>query len=304
MRAPRALALLPLLALVATGCPAQSSGPPPNETALHPGARVTPVRLADSDALTGTSGLDLRGPGEVWMAPERTGHLVALTLKGASLTQVRDRRIDGIPEGADVEALAFVPGTEGRVLLGTEAKGARAQDPILVATLEEERVHVTGALVFDYAPFGVVAEDNQGIEGLCAGEGFAVAASEAIVETSGRRFACVGRFDLPDGAMNPYRVRLASRRGKLSALTCRARDEGIEVFAIERHFGTMRLVRFLLGPEPDVSAELVKDLAPALGPEPPNVEGLAWLDDARLLLVTDNHYRVKTGPTRAFIVEL
>ena len=300
VRAPRALVLIPFLA----GCPSQSSVPPANETALRPGARVTPVRLGDSEALIGTSGLDVRGGSEVWLAPERTGHLVTLALEGAALMQTRRRPIDGIPKGADVEALALVPGAETRVLLGTEAKGSRAQDPILVATVEEERVHVTGALVFDYAPFGVVAANNQGIEGLCAGEGFAVAASEAIVEAAGRRFACVGRFDLPNGMMRPYRVGLASQRGKLSALTCRAHEDGVEVHAIERHFGTMRLVRFVLGTEPEVSAALVTDLAPALGPEPPNVEGLAWLDDTRLLLVSDNHYRVKTGPTLAFIVEL
>lgn len=296
----------PSLALaLALGCTARpeaprSAGPEVGGVEV----RIEALRLPDDDALTGSSGVARRSLGVVWMAPERTGALVELNLRGNTLTPKRRWPIEGLPEGTDVEALAFVPGSPRSVLLGTEARGSRSQDPILVADIDARGVEVRGALVFDYAPFGVVARNNQGIEGLCAVDGFAIAASEAVLEEGDRRFACVGRFTLPEGAMKPYRVGLASARGKISALTCRRDEARVVVHAIERHFGTMRLVRFTLGEESEVSAELVSDLAPALGPEPPNIEGLTWIDAERLLLVSDNHYRVKTGPTRAFIVDL
>lgn len=307
-RAHRTASLALLLAL-ACRSPAPKSAP---EVPEAPNPVVRAIPWADDDRLLGTSGIALHPDGTVWVVPERTGTLVAQTLGPDGLGPPQVLQLRGIADGTDVEALAFVPGRPDLVLLGTEARGARREDPVLVARLGLDRAEVIGALVFDYGPFGIEASDNQGIEGLCAVEGFAVAASEAVHVANGQRFATVGRFTLTSsatevGTMQPFRVALHSEKGKLSGLTCRDRAGRIEVSAIERHFGTMRLVRFTLprtGEQlMEVETTLVADLAPALGPKPPNVEGLTWVGEASLLLVTDNHYGRKTGPVLAFSVE-
>jgi hypothetical protein len=263
--------------------------------------------LRDAPALIGLSGLAMRAPGEVWVAPERSGALVALGWTDEGFGSAREVPLEGVPSGVDVEAIAFVDGSHA--LLGTEARGPRTEDPVYGVELRDEAAVVTGALVFDYGAFGVEAEDNRGLEGACAVPGAAVVASEAVVTSTAGRHALVGVFPLDGGEtaprLVPHRIGLRSRQGKLSALACRATEEGIEVHAIERHYGTMRLVRFVLGPRPStVEAKLVTDLAPALGQEAPNLEGLGWVGPAALAAVSDNHYGEKTGPPRAFRIDL
>lgn len=223
----------------------------------------------------------------------------------------------GVPEGTDVEGVALADADH--LYLATEARGSRDGDPIYVARLESERVVVEDQLMFTYAPFGQNGGDNEGLEGVCSGSGWLVAASEAVAAEDEERWALVGVWDGP--RMKPIRVQLTSQKGKLSGLACRATAEQIEVHAIERHFGTMRVVRFVLPrtvPQPvesmdskgdhanplDVRAEVVKDLASDLGPKPPNLEALTWVGPTTLLALSDNHYGERTGPTRAYRIDI
>lgn len=296
------------LAIFATGC-TRSVAVSRSQTPLDPWVRVETLFLADSPALIGVSGATTRADGTIWLAPERTGQLVVFP-GGARLLEGPPRLISvvGIPQGADVEAIAFWRTHE--LLVGTEAKGRRREDAILRLKLNDGRAEVWGALVFDYGPFGIEAKGNQGIDGLCAGPDYAVAASEVVMTSEGQRFALVALFKLPDGSSSSHQVELRSKKGKLSALACRrgvAHLDAIEVFAIERHFGVMRLVRFTL-PRAEskgaIASHLVTDLAPHLGPEPPNIEGLTWLSEDVLIAVNDNHYGKKTGPALAFRIQL
>ena len=298
---------------------------------------VTPIALKDAASLLGVSGLDLQGT-DAWLAPERTGALVRLRLGRERLSEARIFAVKGAPPGLDIEALAFLPQRPGHVALGTEARGDRNTDAILIAVVDPGagRVHVVDRLAFSYRSFGIRAADNRGIEGLCAVDDILVAASEMVVRRAGQRWACVTRFTLePDGKLRDRRalwVRLSSREGKLSALACRRRAGSLEAYAVERHFGVTRLVRFVV-PEGsaddrttplEVTADVVIDLAPHLGPKAPNLEGLAWICpcatnpraqptggftpppsvEDRLLAVSDNDYGSKTGPVRAFTIAL
>lgn len=238
------------------------------------------------------------------LAPERGQGLIEVSVSPFSL---RPLPLEGQPDDLDLEALAIA---RGRLFIGTEAQtDARTSDRVLTATRSNGAYALTGQISFRYEPFELQAKRNKGVEALCSAGGVLVAASEMVRVQDGRRFAAAGWWHLDAlDEFHPFLVELGSKTGKLSGMSCIGHGETVEVQAIERHFGVMRMVRFtvpILESEllPTVPAKLVLDLVPYVGTATPNLESIVpW--DGGWLLVSDNHYRTKTGPTRAFWVKL
>src|SRR5690606_24762195 len=107
-----------------------------------------------------------------------------------------------------------------------------------------------------------------------------------------------------------HRLALTSETGKISALDCRRSGDGIEVWAVERHFETSRVVRFVLpleAPAGDraelVTPAVVLDLAAHTDGGRRNFEGLVRAP-GRVRLVVDNAWVTITGPNEIVSVPL
>ncbi|MBX3269318.1 MAG: esterase-like activity of phytase family protein [Sandaracinaceae bacterium] len=248
-------------------------------------------RQTIASAVDGLSGLAIDGRGVPIAVAERGTALVALEASPRTIA------LEGVPSGLDTESIAWLGGA--RFALGTESMDTRRDgDPIFVVEVEGARARVVDRIELPYAVLGVTAEENRGIEGLCfvPGPDVLVAAMENVVVERGARHAPLG-VRRGGGAWARALVALSSETGKLSALSCRANDAAIEVFAIERHYGVMRVLSFELPSTPDarVTPRVALDLAGLLDGDP-NLEGLA-LEGETLLLVTDNHHGRRTGPS-------
>ncbi|MGM0576216.1 MAG: esterase-like activity of phytase family protein [Myxococcota bacterium] len=292
---------------------APSRTPPPERLAegTAPGYHMRRIVL-DAPSVRGLSGLTRDDRGEIWGVTERQRMLVRIHLDDADGLHLEGEPVAlvGIPDGADAESLAWLG--EGRFALGTETTRPRAHDEILVVQRGADggTARVERRMDLSYEPWLLRPGDNQGIEALCDDEGALVAASEVSGSHRGRRFAPVARLDRRTGEWARYRVRLTSRTGKLAAVACRRGEGGVlEAVAIERHFGVVRLLRFELppadeaaGPAPvDVESRMDVDLMPFLG-RSINLEGLVWLDDGRLWLLSDNDSGGVHGDTEALVL--
>lgn len=286
----RTLAFIAASTLVACGSGAPT-GPRPSRIERAP---IAGLRI------DGLSGLALDGDGVPIAVPERGAALVELGPRGA-----RAIPLDGVPGGVETESIAWLGGE--RFALGTESMDVeRTADAILIVERGPARARVVEHVTLPYSILGVRAEENHGIEGLCfapgEGGGTLIAAMENVVSRGGARWAPLGVRE-GDGAFRRVLARLGSETGKLSALDCRRRGDAIEVLAIERHFGVMRIVRFDLPPSADrVTPRVVYDLAGRLEGDP-NLEGIARAGDELLLLV-DNHYGTRQGPNELVRVPL
>jgi hypothetical protein len=288
----------------ARGTPGESSGAPtvPAELAV--------VALADVAGLSGAA-TDARGV--LWMVPERRHVLIE---QGDA---PRVWPLAGVPdEGLDLESLAWLGMHEGRerFAVGTEGVCERNTHAVLVVERQGEGFGVieTVRLPLDLWP-ETVCEDGHGLEGLCAalgpqGEVHLVAAIEHPErDADGRRFAPLGVRG-PDGAWRALRVGLTSETGKISGLDCRVVEQGIEVWAIERHFETSRLVRFLVpaagaqvGPNVPIGPAVVLDLWPHTDGGRRNFEGVTVTGD-RVRVLVDNQWRTITGPNEILSLTL
>ncbi len=288
MRAFQRLVCVALLGGVAA-CSHHGQRPPSRQTLAVPG-------------VNGLSGLSFDPGGRLWMAPERDPRLVVREADGALSTVP----LDGVPPGLDVESLAWVNrqwlmlGTEGNVApSGTESA---APALILRAKLTGDgaatRVVVTGSPIeLDPAPWGLHIRENQGVEGLCHAGNQLVAALETVGTDDRGRFAPLGVYDFASQRWRAYRMRLTSATGKLSALSCWARPGGIMLYAIERHFGVLRLLSAAVtGPGGDVRPRLLANLDDFAAQTKLNVEGLESGDGGTLFMVIDNQYKTITGP--------
>jgi hypothetical protein len=252
----------------------------------------------------GVSGLTASSDGTRFLAAaERQRVILPFSVTAQGVSGGAGLALEGVPDELDVESIAGLP--NDRLALGTEARSDHSTDAILIAKLEKDRVTVVEKLSFSYEPFGLRAEGNRGVEGLCFTDGRLLAAAEQVIAKQAR-FAPIGSYDFSEKRWAAYRLRLTSAEGKISALACRTTSSHREVFAIERHYGTMRVVRFtlpLLDTGGELSAEVVVDLAKLFPGNPPNFEGLEILPDHRLLLISDNDHGGTDGPTHLVIVE-
>ncbi|HWN67071.1 MAG TPA: hypothetical protein VNM90_05495 [Haliangium sp.] len=322
------LALAWLLGCAVTGMGAcQGSGSrsaPKGEGATGPAvpAEVAVVALEDVAGLSGAA-TDARGV--LWMVPERR-HVLIEQAAGAP---ARAWPLSGVPdEGLDLESLAWLGTIEGRerFAVGTEGVCERNTHAVLVVERQGEGFAVveTIRLPLDLWP-EIVCEDGHGLEGLCAaggtqpgeaageapGEGYIVAAIEhPEQDAEQRRWAPLGVRG-PDGRWTPHRVALTSETGKISALDCRLMDagqgiEGIEVWAIERHFETSRLVRFVVprdGAAGPITPVVVMDLTRYTDGGRRNFEGLIVTGD-RVRVLVDNQWRTISGPNEILSLPL
>jgi hypothetical protein len=272
------------------------------------------------------------------MVPERKDMLIERPAEAGATP--RTWPLAGAPdEDLELESLAWLGTTQDgreRFAVGTEAICERNTHAVLVAERQGDgfRVVETIRLSLDLWP-ETVCEDGHGIEGLCAalgpqGEAHVVAAIEhPEQDEQKRRYAPVAVL-APGGpagqagkTWTPYRVALTSETGKLSALDCRLAPAGsdgsggsggIEVWAIERHFETSRLVRFVV-PSPGAGAgqargengliapTVVMDLWPYTREGKRNFEGLR-VADGRVHVLVDNQWRTITGPNEILSLSL
>ncbi len=254
---------------------------------------------------SGISGLALDAKGVLWAVPERQRKLIPLRREGGRLVPAgAPVPIEDVPASHDTEALAWLP--DGRAAFGTETRRPRTGDEILIARRDEDAFRVEDRIFLPYAPWELRSHPNKGIEGLCFAAGHLVAGLEMAIERGRTRHGPVGVYDPATKEWTAYRLRLTSARGKLAGLTCRERDGAIEVRAIERHFGTSHLLGFTIELPPRGGVIEPEVLGSLYGAESsgPNFEGIAWLPDGDLAVISDNDYGRVTGPTESLIVTI
>lgn len=283
----RAAVLLGLLLLVA-GCPEKEPKGPGRIIAL-------------STDVAGLSGLTVDEHGAYWAPGEDGDAVIRIDPDTFGVTRYPVRELS---EGTDLEAIAWVSGT--RFILGTETqKKGRLSDVILDGQLDGGGIATTGVGNLDYARWNLTAPDNHGIEGICHVDGLLVVATELVDKQRDRRWAPLGMYDPKTRTWTAHRVGLTTKTGKLAAMSCRVIDGAVVALAVERHYGVSRLLRFQIprGPvaqwlEPSIEMDLSKTIEPL-----PNFEGLAWLHDGSVALLTDNKYkRGPRGPSRLYFV--
>jgi hypothetical protein len=170
------------------------------------------------------------------------------------------------------------------------------------------------------------APGNQGIEALCHAGGELFVACEHPREQGGVRLAPFAGYDLRTQRWAYGWIRLTSDTGKISALDCArvdvAGEQRVQFYAIERHYGRLRILEWQLPPrwyqtarqsalgqperaiEPAIDPHVVLQLDGKL-PTDANPEGLAWVrSQNELLVITDNQSRDVTGPTRLLRIPL
>ncbi len=302
----------PATAPAAAPAPDVRPEPPPHApTRLVSAARS----VVDALNLTGLSDLTASDDGKLWAVAERTRSLVRMQADGSDVRLVP---LVGVPVRLDVEGMAWLGGD--RFALGTESDDPRrTSDLLLFARLVDggARARVERTIALDYSRWPLRPNGNQGIEGVCRAGPALVVAVESVSGSGDRRFAPVAVFHMASGSWTPYLVRLTTRTGKLSALSCRirrGRGDAVDVLAVERHFRVARLVRFELPaagvtptapvttpagrdrPAPaQITPVLVADLAELLQHQE-NFEGLVWDGDRDIALVVDNDWARVTGP--------
>lgn len=265
--------------------------------------------------LTHTPGAE--GRPVYWAIPEQQRALLQLDLTDPKHPAVapRPRAILGIDSAYDTESVTALG--HGRFAIGTETQqGKRPVDTIFIVagTSPEEPdtgpLNVVDTLAMPYNLWpGLKVRRNEGLEGLCAAGPALLASSESVGRLpSGQRFAPLGRYELQDGRWVPYAMALTLPTGRLSAVQCRIHPQApdrIEILAIERHYGVGRILHATLPLllEPDtcpapqvIFPEVLVDLSSLLAPLA-NFEGIDWLPNGDVLLVTDNHMGFIRGPS-------
>ncbi len=324
--------------LAVSGCQSCSSPGRSNSGAGEPGAEpgagdgalsaeisVIAVKDGDGEVVNGLSGFT-RSPSALWAVPERAHLLIRAPLEATEAATATAIPIDGVPEGLDLESLAYLDGEPGqeRFALGTEGICERNTHAILIVEVSAGRARVSRQLTVNLDAWDASCEDSHGIEGICrlmsdsaageTGEVTLVAAIEhAETDGDGRRFAPVATVVLSTGAVGAHRVMLTSDSGKLSGLDCGGSGAGTEVWAIERHFEVARVLRFEVGKAGAGAAggaaltkpEVVADVHSLTDDARRNFEGLVRLSDDQddqIGLLVDNQWRTITGPNEVLRV--
>jgi len=243
----------------------------------------------------GVSDLSVDDRGVVWAIPERDRELDEIALPAATVVH---HPLDGVPDGDDTEALAWLG--DGRFALGTEGGHARTAG-VLFAERSGDRYVVTRSRPLSSQELGVELGVNRGAEAICGRDGDLVVGIETVGRLpDGTRWAPLAR--LTGDRLTVTKLRLTTDTGKLSALTCAFDGDVIHALAIERHYGVSRILRFDLAPgATEVTPAVELDLGPVLN-DTLNLEGIARLPDGRLVLVNDNQGGTVDGPTELLVL--
>lgn len=292
--------LIPLLLLAAACANKQKPAPQP-KTPARIGGKAT---FGPPESMIGISGLTKHETSGLYYAvSEREPTLFPIEVDGSGrITSKPAIPIENIPEGVDLEAVAFLD--DNTIVFGTESKDeAREADAVLYASFTPERVKILDERTrawFDYRAYGIRPDPNRGVEGLCAVAAKLVAAGEQVIEKNGLRIAPLQVYDPLVRGWQAHELVLTSDDGKIAGLTCNAGAARTEVVAIERHYGTVRIVKFTVPLAAKkmmrIRAELVADLGPMLGAKPKNYEGIVRASDG-LFIINDNSYGSLDGPT-------
>lgn len=287
--------------LLLAGCPRRG----PDRPTVVQGAGYRAVKMHDPE-LIGVSGLAVEGQ-DLLVVTEHEQRFLRLSPDTAGAYRITaNKPVQGVKEARDLEALARIG--PGRYAIGTETDGRRKKDKVHFLVESDSALTSTRTVSLKSKKlFKERIKHNQGIEGLCASRGYLVAGVETVrADESGGRLAPVAVLGPEANSFEPAWVRLLTPTGKLSSLSCRWTEAGLDVLGIERHYGVMRVIRFMLPLRPAgevVEAELFVDLEAAyreLGE--PNFEGIERFDDGRLVLVSDNNHGGRTGSTVILIV--
>ena len=216
--------------------------------------------------------------GRLWVVAERERLLMRLDDPRDEHTIPFSVSIAGIPPEIELESLTMLE--EGLFAVGGETGAPRDEGPIFVLRVENDRAQAVARWSLPWSLFGIAPRPNQGIEALCSAGPFVVAGLETPLETAEGRWgllAMTRRDGLGHHGWVPFRLRLGTAEGKLSALDCYLDEDEIEAVAVERHYGTARLLRFELATKArggEVVAEPELDLGHTPGALP-NMEGVS-----------------------------
>lgn len=265
----------------------------------RPMDREAAAKLFDEielDVPPGMSDLTVDDRGILWAVAERDRTIVEIDV-GAKPVKVTRHPLQGIADGVDTEAIAWLPG--GSFVIGVEgANGPWAA--LVTAERRGDAIVATATRELSSAQLGVTLSLNHGIEAVCGRDGDVLAGVESIGEVDGKRWAPVVRVQ--GDSVLAAKLWLTTKRGKLSALACTIAEDGTAtVIAIERHFGVARILSFTLARGATEATPTVDlDLHPVLH-DKFNLEGITRLPDGRLVTINDNQNRSVSGPTKLFV---
>lgn len=249
------------------------------------------------DTAPGLSGLAVDDEGSLWTVAERDAKGYRVILDDKLAPKVEPWPIEGIPEGTDLEAVAWLG--KGRFGFGTEGR----EDGVALILIAEERgpkLLVIETIRLPEAKLGLKLEKNHGTEGLCGTGQTIVAAIEETGNEGGKRWAPIVRIDRGQ-ITRVHKLWLSSETGKLSGLDCQIGVDGsIHAIAIERHFEVTKLLTFTLpAGEGEIKPDVAVDLGPVLNGKL-NLEGIAWTPRG-VVAVIDNQYTGITGPSELLV---
>lgn len=249
------------------------------------------------DTAPGLSGLAVDDEGGLWTASERDEKGYRITLDDKLVPTIQTWPIEGIPEGTDIEGVAWLG--KGRFAFGTEGR----EDGVSLILIAEERgakLRVIETIRLPEARLGLQVKKNHGTEGICGTGQTVVAAIEETGLDHGKRWAPIVRLDR--GAITRvHKLWLSTDTGKISGLDCQLGADGsIHALAIERHFEVTKLLTFVLPTgDGDITPDVALDLAPVLHGKL-NLEGIVWTRHG-VVAVIDNQYKTITGPSELLV---
>jgi len=244
----------------------------------------------------GMSGLALDDRGVLWAVPERDRRFVELTLDG----QVTMHPMIGFPDHVDTEGVAWLG--PGKFAITTEGQDEPTAT-VIYAELQGDKLVATRTRALTSAELGVTLTLNKGAEGACGrGDDVIVGIEQVGRFPNGTRWAPIAR--LRGDVLTLTRLELTSETGKISSLDCTIDPNGTaHVWAIERHFGVSRILRFELPlGATQVTPRVTLDLSDILQ-DSLNLEGIVQLPDGRLVAINDNQSRSVEGPSELVIFE-
>lgn len=300
--------LLFFLPALLAGCPV-GNGRAPSSTPAGP---VADPKLMDHHSVVirteavGLSGLAQAPDGKLWVVPERQRLLIPVLATGQVEPAVP---LNGIPEGVDTEAMAWLD--RGRVALGLEStsqglvmiQGVRCDVAIMAWNEKDRAFDLAQCLALPMKRWDLTPRPNRGVEGLCSAGDLLAASLETVLDRDGVRAAPLGVYDLKRGTWQAHALALSSsaaQKGKISALHCdlaAAPAEGLRLLSVERHFDVRRLVSYAVPPratQPPLLPTVVADLA-VMGIKGDNPEGLVRMKSGRWAVINDNHYGRQMG---------
>ncbi len=248
----------------------------------------------------GMSGLAVDDHDVIWGVPERDHQLVEMHLAADNTVTLKLHPIDGVPDGLDTEGLAWLGGN--RFAISTEGQNAPTAS-VLYAELRPGTDHlvVTRERPLTDADLGVTLAINKGAEGACgAGDDVLIGIESVGRLPDGTRWAPIAR--LRGEALTVGKLRLTTETGKVSSLDCTIDPDGTaHVWAIERHYGVSKILRFTM---PLGVGEITPAVAIDMGPilrDSLNLEGIIQLHDGRLVVINDNQGATIKGPTELLV---